>query len=201
MPRFNRSFKMMIVVSYSCYFLSVLWFNLSIHTLFFAKRILPSNAYTIGVSVTLAGLFQGAASPLIYEALAEFLYPLPESLSASILVEVINIVSLTLFFIAPNRSELMNFIIIIIIGACIILVSLTKFFYKRRDADKIRRNTLTPVEIDPTSNSNELESIGHISQIDPTDDAIQMDPIVESIQMDPIGKLSFTNPLRDLSNS
>jgi FLVCR family MFS transporter len=164
-PRFNRSFKLIIMISYTFYFFSICWFNLSIKSIFKDKSIIPSNRLTIGISVTLAGFFQGSSSPLIYESLAEFIYPAPESLSASILVQFINITSLILFFIAPNRSKLINFIILIIIFISIIFILLTKFVYKRKDADKIKRNTLIPDD-EPSEPS-----------IDPLPQTFQMDTI------------------------
>jgi hypothetical protein len=93
----------------------MLWFNLSIKTIFIDKPIVPSSLITIGISASLGGFFQGAGSPLTYESLAEIMYPLPESLSASILVQLINLTSLILFFIAPSRYK-----ILILIFLCII---------------------------------------------------------------------------------
>jgi hypothetical protein len=192
MPRFNRSFKILIVISFVSYFLSVSWFNLSIHTLFFDKPLLPSTAVTIALSVILAGFFQGAASPLTYEALAEIMYPLPESLSASILVEFINITSLVLFFIAPNRYKVMNLVIIIIIAICIVLAASTRFYYKRRDADRTKRNTLIPADIDPVYDATQPDSFRIVTQLD---------PVLDDIQMDPIHDISYINPTLDISDA
>ncbi len=178
MPRFHRSLKIMIVISYVCYFLSVGWFNLSIHTLFYDQPVLPSSAITIAFSVTLAGLFQGAASPLTYEALAEFMYPLPESLSASVLVEFINITSLTLFFIAPNRHKLMNLVVLIAIAVCILLASFTRFIYRRRDAEHRRFTTIS--EANPIYNLTQMGLLPNSSTVNPVADSIQMDPILDS---------------------
>ena len=87
----------------------------------------------------MAGLFANAASPLLYEALAEITYPLPESLSASILVQWINVASLVLLFIAPNRPTLVNFIVLLVMVAGIFLVVITRFTYERRDEDERKR--------------------------------------------------------------
>ncbi|CAF1586806.1 unnamed protein product [Rotaria sp. Silwood1] len=191
-PRFHRSFKILILICFICYFISVSWFNLSIHTLFIDKSIIPSTAITLGISVTLAGLFQGGAQPLTYEALAEIMYPLPESLSASILVLFINIISLTLFFIARKQSKLMNFIILIILVICITLVLLTKFHYNRRDADTTRRSTLIPDDVDPLYNTNQIDSIENMPQINPISDSISMTPIIDTFN---------TNAILDVSNA
>ncbi|UJR19611.1 hypothetical protein I4U23_022745 [Adineta vaga] len=176
MPRFHHSFKILILISYCCYFLSVCWFNLSIGSLLSSSKLLPSNWLTIGISVTLAGFFQGSALPLTYESIAEIMYPLPESLSASILVEFINLTTLALYFIAPNHSKLMNFIICIIIFICIILIVFTKFSYKRRDADRTKRHTLVQMDINLLENQ------------------------LDDIQLNSVHITSFTNPIIDLQN-
>ncbi|CAF1121287.1 unnamed protein product [Rotaria sordida] len=191
MPRFHRSFKVFIIISFICYIIFVGWFNLSIKTLFYDKPVLPSSVVTIAFSVGLAGFFQGAASPLTYEMLAEIMYPLPESLSASILVEFINITSLVLLFIAPNRYQVVNFLILIIIGVCIILVSLTRFTYNRRDADIRKRSILVPSDVG-SIHETQMNSIRTLSQIDPNIDTVQTNTISPS---------SFVNPIIDLSDT
>ncbi len=188
MPRFNRSFKILILICFILYFISLLWFNLSIYNIIIDKSIIPSNFITIGISVGLAGLFQGASSPLTYESLAEIMYPLPESLSASILVQFINLTSLILFFIAPDRYKILNLIILIIILICIILILLTKFNYKRRDADTMKRRTLVSYDNDTMDNQNRNNSITNLSIIDDGIDIIQMDP------------MNDTNPILQLSD-
>ena len=93
----------------------------------------------MGITVSLVGLFFNAALPLIYEALAEIMYPLPESLSTSILVQGMNLVGVVLLFVAPNRSQLVNLIVLVSIVVCIIVVLLARFTYKRRDEDERKR--------------------------------------------------------------
>jgi hypothetical protein len=186
MPRFNHSFKMLILLCFICYFISLLSFNLSIHNIFIDKSIVSSSSITIAISVGLSGLFQGGASPLTYESLAEIMYPLPESLSASILVQFINLTSLVLFFIAPDGYKLLNFIILIIILICIILVSLTKFSYKRRDADTTKRRTLGSDDIDKIDNQSSITSL---STIDVGNDTIQMESIHDTNPILPLSDL------------
>jgi uncharacterized membrane protein YidH (DUF202 family) len=125
----------MIVSLIGC-FLAIIWFELSVHTLFYDKPILASTSVSIGLSIALAGLFQGASSPLIYEALAEIMFPLPESLSALAINQWNNVSSLILLFLAPNRYKLMNLLVLIAIGVCIIMVCLARVIYKRRDEDQ-----------------------------------------------------------------
>ena len=117
----------------------IVWFELCVPSIFYDQHILSSTVVTIGLSTGLAGLFAGAVLPLILEALAEITHPLPESLSASILVECVNIVTLILLFIAPKRDKIINFAVLIIMIVCIILVSLTRFTYRRRDEDERKR--------------------------------------------------------------
>ena len=119
--------------------LSIVWFELSVRTFFYDNPILPSTAATIGLSIALSGLFSGAASPLVYEACAEIMFPLPESLSASILVQWINVGTLILLFIAPNRDNLMNLLVLIVMIICIIMIIFAKFTYRRRDEDERKR--------------------------------------------------------------
>ena len=165
MPRFHRSFKTLILVSLVCYLLSIAWFNLSIHTLFYDHPPLPTKTVTIAFAVTLAGLFQGAASPLTYETLAEIMYPLPESLSASILVQFINVTSLILLFIAPDRYKVVNFTILIVITVSIVLVALTRFTYRRRDADRTKRLTLVSIDAEHLHDMNQMESFRKFSNV------------------------------------
>jgi Ca2+/Na+ antiporter len=119
--------------------LCIVWFELSVHTYFYDKPILPSTALTIGLSTALMGLFAGAALPLIYEALAEIMFPLPESLSASIFVQWQNVTSLIFLFIAPNRNDLMNLLVLIVMIICTLMVLFARFTYRRRDEDERKR--------------------------------------------------------------
>lgn len=119
--------------------LAIVWFELCVRSLFYDHHILPSSFATIMLSTGLAGLFASAASPLIYEALAEIMYPLPESLSASILVQWINIVTLVFLFVAPNRGTLVNFLVLVVMVVSIFLIIITRFTYERRDEDERKR--------------------------------------------------------------
>jgi Ca2+/Na+ antiporter len=93
----------------------------------------------MGLTTALVGLFYNSAIPLIYEAIAEIMYPLPESLSTSILVQWINLTGLILLFIAPNRSELMNLIVLITVIVCVVMIVIARFSYRRRDEDERKR--------------------------------------------------------------
>ena len=147
---FRRSLKSLIVISCVGCVLAILWFQLCVHTLFYDRPILPSTAVTIALSLTLAGLFQGAGLPLFYESLAEIMFPLPESVSASILVQLNNAVTLILLFIAPNRDKLMNLLVLIVNAVCIVMVACARFTYKRRDEDERKQGAN---DEEPTSNS------------------------------------------------
>ena len=115
---------------------AIIWFELCVQSLFYDKSILSSTVLTIGLSTGLAGLFAGAALPLIYEALAEMMYPLPESLSASIFVELGSLVSLVFLFLAPNRAKLVNFLMLVVMVTCVVMVLFTRFTYIRRNEDE-----------------------------------------------------------------
>jgi predicted membrane protein len=67
------------------------------------------------------------------------MFPLPESLSASVLVQWINIVAFVFLFIAPNRSKLMNLLVLITVAICILMIVFARFGYKRRDEDERKR--------------------------------------------------------------
>ncbi|CAF3386010.1 unnamed protein product [Rotaria socialis] len=137
--RFQHSLKALVLMSYVICLFATIWFELSVRTSFFNRPILPSNAVTIGLSTAFAGLFSGAPTTLMYEALAEIMFPLPESLSASILVQWYNVTGLVLLFIAPNRYKLMNILILIVNIVCIFLILFARFTYKRRDEDERKR--------------------------------------------------------------
>ncbi len=133
---FRRSFKSIILTMLIGCFLAVLCFQLSIRTIFYDEPIFQPSVVTIILSVTFAGLFQGSALPLIYESLAEIMFPLPESLSASVLVQLNNITALVLLFIPPDLYKLMNFFVIISIGFCILMMLSVNIDYKRRNEDE-----------------------------------------------------------------
>ena len=86
--------------------------------------------------MTLTGLFQGSSLPLIYEALAETMFPLPESLSASVLVQLNNITALILIFIPPDLYKLMNFSVILLVAVCILMAFVVQVDYKRRNEEE-----------------------------------------------------------------
>jgi Na+/melibiose symporter-like transporter len=152
--RFQHSLKALIVISFVGCLLATIWFELSVHTFFYNKPILPSTAATIGLSTALAGLFSGAGTPLIYEALAEIMYPLPESLSASILVQLVNVAALILLFIAPNRDNLMNLLVLIIMVISILMIVFARFTYRRRDEDERKRLEKEQEQINGHGNIN-----------------------------------------------
>ena len=129
----------MILVCFFACLLAIVWFELSVQSIFYDHHILSSTVVTIGLSTGLVGLFSGASSPLVYEALAEIMFPLPESLSASILVQWINVFTLIFLFIAPNRDKLVNFLVLVVIVLCTVMVIFTRFTYTRRDEDERKR--------------------------------------------------------------
>jgi hypothetical protein len=153
--RFQHSLKLLIVTTFFCCLIATIWFELSVPTYFYAKPILPSTVVTMGITTALVGLFYNAAIPLIYEAIAEIMYPLPESLSTSILVQLFNVVGLILLFIAPNRSELMNLIVLITSVVSLVMILMARFSYKRRDEDERKR---LETEQEQVRNHNDINS-------------------------------------------
>ena len=135
-PRFQHSLKMFMIITLIGCFFSIIWFELCVPTYFYDREILKSTAVSIGLSIAFAGLFQGASSPIIYEALAEIMFPLPESYSALAINQWNNVTALILLFLAPNRYKLMNLLVLIVIGTSFIMVCFTRVTYKRRDEDQ-----------------------------------------------------------------
>ncbi|UJR23638.1 hypothetical protein I4U23_026623 [Adineta vaga] len=135
-PYFRRSFKSIIFIMLIGCFLSVLWFQLCVRTIFNDEPIFQPTVMSIALSVTFAGLFQGSALPLIYESLAEITFPLPESLSASVLVQLNNITALILLFIPPSLYNLLNFVVLVSVGACTLMMMYVNIDYKRRNIDE-----------------------------------------------------------------
>ncbi|CAF4267033.1 unnamed protein product, partial [Didymodactylos carnosus] len=134
--RFQYKLKFLILFSLICCFLCIAWFQLGVRTLFYEEPVLKLSIPTIALSISMTGLFFGAASPLMYECLAEIMHPLPESLSASILVQWSNTTALILISIAPRRYKLMNLLVLIMAGMAIVMVCFVKVQYKRKDEDK-----------------------------------------------------------------
>lgn len=133
---FQRRLKTLLIIAFTGCFLAVLCFELSVHTIFDDEPILHSTYVTIGLSVAFAGFFFGAALPLIYEAVAEIVFPLPASLSAAILLQWTNFTTFILLFIAPGREKVINLLVVIALGICIVMCCLTRFTYKRRNEDE-----------------------------------------------------------------
>ncbi|CAF1300536.1 unnamed protein product [Adineta steineri] len=133
---FRRSFKSIILTMLCGCFLAVLYFQLSIHTIFFDEPIFKPTVTSIALSVTFAGLFQGSAIPLVYESLAEIMFPKPESLSASVLVLLNNVTALIILFIPPSLYKLLNFLVLFSIGLCTVLMMYVNIDYKRRNIDE-----------------------------------------------------------------
>ncbi|CAF1228496.1 unnamed protein product [Rotaria magnacalcarata] len=136
LPRFRRSFKLLILISLTLCFIFCLFFQLSVRTIIWPKEpILPSSSASIGVLLSIIGFFSGATSPLFYESLAEIMYPFPESLTTSILVYIFNIITLCFIAIAPNQYKLMNLLVFLMIGLSILMVTCARITYNRKDEE------------------------------------------------------------------
>lgn len=136
LPRFQRSLKAMMLIVLTIALIFCLIFQLSINTLLWPDHpLIPSNSVSIGFLLTITGLFTGAASPLIYECLAEMMYPLPESLTASIYSELFNLVALIFVAVAPNQYKLMNLLVLLLMTISVIMILFSRITYKRKDAE------------------------------------------------------------------
>ncbi|CAF1144442.1 unnamed protein product [Adineta steineri] len=143
LPRFQRSLKSLMLISLTFSFISCLLFQLSIRTMFWPDHPpLPSSVISIVIILSINGFFNGAGSPLIYECLAEMMHPLPESLTASIFVQLFNVVSLIFLAIAPNRAMLMNLLVLLMMTIGIIMVACARVTYKRKDDEQKKEKTL-----------------------------------------------------------
>jgi hypothetical protein len=157
-PRFQRSFKLLTLISLSFCFIFCLFFQLSVRTILWpTSSPLPSSAASIGVLLTITGFFFGAALPLFYECLVEMMHPLPESLSTSILVLWFNVVTLIFLAIAPNRYKLMNLLVLLMIGISIIMVACARFTYRRKD-EELRKKVEQEFEVNQYS-TKEQEAV------------------------------------------
>ena len=139
-PRLQRSLKSLILITLTCSFICCLFFQLSIRTLFWPDNPpIKSSAISLGVVLSLVGFFSGAGSPLIYECLAEIMHPLPESLSASILVQLFNVMSLVFLAIAPDRAKLMNLLVLLIMAIGIVMIMCARITYRRKDDELMKK--------------------------------------------------------------
>jgi hypothetical protein len=132
----RRSFKLIIVTTLVLCFAAIVWFQLLVRTVVSDVPLLTPTIGSVAGSVILAGFFQGSALPLIYEALAETMFPLPESLSASVLVQLNNITALLLLFIPPDLYKLMNLLVMLAVGASIGMAAFLHIDYKRRNEEE-----------------------------------------------------------------
>ena len=138
-PRFQRSFKPLILISLTLCFLFCFFFQLSVRTLIWPSRaLIKSSSASIGILLSITGFFYGAALPLFYESLAEMVHPLPESLSTSILVQFFNAVALIFLAIAPGRGDLVNLLVLIMIAVSITMVACARITYRRKDGEEAK---------------------------------------------------------------
>lgn len=135
-PRFQRSFKLLMLSSLILCFAFCLLFQFTVPNVIWPdKRFIPLDSATMGILLSIIGFFFGGALPLFYESLADMAHPLPESLSTSILVQFFNIVILIFLAIAPNRGKLMNLLVLLMIGITTLMVACTRIVYKRKDEE------------------------------------------------------------------
>lgn len=123
-----------MLIALICSFISCLLFQLSVRTVFFISTTsINCCFYRYFIN---CWIFSGASSPLLYECLAEMMHPLAESLPASIFVELFNVVSLIFLAIAPNRSNLMNLLVLLMMAIVIFMVICAQITSKRKDEEQ-----------------------------------------------------------------
>ena len=100
---FKRKLKLGIVLGLLGTFITTLWFTLQLPCAWWGggeqDGVLPRSEFTLVLALTLAGMFQGATSPLFYELAAELIYPVKEGMSAGILVLLLNVSAAIMIFI------------------------------------------------------------------------------------------------------
>jgi len=79
---------------------------------------------------------------------------LPESLTASIFVELFHVVSLIFLAIAPNRSNLMNLLVLLMMAIVIVMVICAQVTYKRKDEEQRREKLLNDSQEQPVVHCN-----------------------------------------------
>lgn len=89
------------------YLLSALFyglFTLSLPSPFSENGVIPRSAVSMVIVPSIAGFFQSACDPLLYELAAEMSYPIPEGTSAGFITLLFNAATLAMLFIAPAIS-------------------------------------------------------------------------------------------------
>jgi len=111
---FRRRLKGGILVGLLGVFLCLAWFMLSLPC-FGVKApnsVLPHADWSLALTLTLAGVFQGIAEPLFYELAAELMYPAKESTSAGVIVFVMNAAAgVTIGLNSVCNAENMNYVV------------------------------------------------------------------------------------------
>jgi len=101
---FPKYKKGLLIIMFILATASFIWFQLSQPTTYFDEPPLSSTEYSTAANLIIAALFQGATDPLFYELAAEITYPLPEGISASMIVLIYNVATLVMLAVAPCIS-------------------------------------------------------------------------------------------------
>jgi len=134
----QRRLKLGLLVGLGGCLLSTAWFTLQLPcSLYPTERMLvPRSEVSLVVAITLAGLCQGAITPLFYELAAELVYPVREGMSAGILVMLLNTAAGVLIFCNNALPESdMNLIATITIAVTILVLAFAVKEEYRRPQD------------------------------------------------------------------
>eukprot|EP00961_Rhodomonas_salina_P116344 1565757-Rhodomonas_salina.3 len=93
---------------------------------------LPRSEPLLIAALTLAGFFQGVATPLAYELSAELIYPIQEGMSAGILVLMLNLSAFLMILLHSLLDKgYMNVIMTATIAAVLVNIIAVREEYKR----------------------------------------------------------------------
>lgn len=132
-PSLRRRFKLVVIILSVTSALFLVWFILSLPSIFDDEPLLPSSLGVLGTAITLGGVAMGGANPLYYELGAELTYPVPEVTSASFITLWNNVIGLIFLFLAPELDEkVTNFALIVALAIFVLMLGGVREQYKRR---------------------------------------------------------------------
>eukprot|EP01087_Luapelamoeba_hula_P022646 TRINITY_DN816_c0_g1_i3.p1 TRINITY_DN816_c0_g1~~TRINITY_DN816_c0_g1_i3.p1 ORF type:complete len:508 (+),score=51.25 TRINITY_DN816_c0_g1_i3:172-1695(+) len=132
---FVRRYKLFLVVVFSAAVALFAFFTLSLKTAY-SDNLIPSNLWTLSISITLAGFLQGNLGPVLFELSAELVHPVTEATSGSLLAFILNLATIIMLFVAPEiNTGYINTIQTATVVVCLLLVVLVREKYHRLDAE------------------------------------------------------------------
>ena len=143
---FRRRQKVLLVILTAASVICFAWFTLCLpHPPIseMNKIRIPSDTFSIVLSLCAAGFFQGACGPVFFELAAELVFPVPEATSAGLLSLVNNAACLVMLIVGTFiNTKWMNFIQTSSILFCLVLVCFVREEYKRMAAEEKEKAAL-----------------------------------------------------------